>query len=157
MKATFVYSNGLTFSINNVVEQSLIINRNKRKGLPDKVTVEYSVTRNIPTETINGLIANIYSSPEKAANGITSKLECIDLIYDEIDAVERITIDATEAGLTFILMQGQNTDPDSEGVITPDIFAEPLNDEQIKPVVIIPVLDKKIDRLVVADCLSLML
>ena len=74
-----------------------------------------------------------------------------------LEVVEEISIPATENGLVYILVQGQDSDLDSNGVLTPDIFGNWENDVNIKPVIIIPVLDKKIDRLVVADCLSLML
>lgn len=157
MKATFVYSNGKTFSISNMVEQTLDIKRVKRKGLADLVTVDYSVVRTISGDTLGERLASLLERESAVANGITSTLHSPEDMPLTLEVVEEISIPATENGLVYILVQGQDSDIDSNGVLTPDIFGNYENDENIKPVIIIPVLDKKIDRLVVADCLSLML
>lgn len=157
MKATFVYSNGKTFTANNVIEQTLDIKRVKRKGLPDLVTVDYSVIRTISGDTLGERLASLLERESATANGITSTLHSPEDMPLTLEVVEEISIPATENGLVYILVQGQESDPDSNGVLTPDIFNGYENDVNIKPVIIIPVLDKKIDRLVVADCLSLML
>lgn len=157
MKATFVYSNGKTFTANNVIEQTLDIKRVKRKGLPDLVTVDYSVIRTISGDTLSERLTGLLERESAIANGITSTYSPAEDIPLTLEVVEEISIPATENGLVYILVQGQESDPDSNGVLTPDIFGNFENDVNIKPVIIIPVLDKKIDRLVVADCLSLML
>ena len=157
MKATFVYSNGKTFTANNVIEQTLDIKRVKRKGLADLVTVDYSVIRTISGDTLGERLASLLERESATANGITSTLHSPEDMPLTLEVVEEISIPATENGLVYILVQGQDSDIDSNGVLTPDIFGNYENDENIKPVIIIPVLDKKIDRLVVADCLSLML
>lgn len=154
MKATFLYSNGKTFSVSNMIEQSLVITRVKRNNLPDLVTVTYSVLRTITGDTITERLAGLLERESAKANGITSKIYEQDDMPLTVEVVEEITIPATENGLVYILVQGQDSD---FGVIAPDIFGEYENDHNIKPVVIIPVLDKKIDRLVVVDCLALML
>lgn len=157
MKATFVYSNGKTFTANNVIEQTLDIKRVKRKGLPDLVTVDYSVIRTISGDILSERLTGLLERESAIANGITSTYSPAEDIPLTLEVVEEISIPATENGLVYILVQGQESDPDSNGVLTPDIFGNFENDVNIKPVIIIPVLDKKIDRLVVADCLSLML
>ncbi len=157
MKATFVYSNGKTFSISNMVEQTLDIKRVKRKGLADLVTVDYSVIRTISGDTLSERLTGLLERESAIANGITSTYSPAEDMPLTLEVVEEISIPATENGLVYILVQGQESDPDSNGVLTPDIFGNFENDVNIKPVIIIPVLDKKIDRLVVADCLSLML
>lgn len=157
MKATFVYSNGKTFSVSNMVEQTLDIKRVKRKGLPDLVTVDYSVIRTISGDALSERLTGLLERESAIANGITSTYSPAEDIPLTLEVVEEISIPATENGLVYILVQGQDSDPDSNGVLTPDIFGNFENDVNIKPVIIIPVLDKKIDRLVVADCLSLML
>lgn len=157
MKATFIYSNGKTFTVNNVIEQSVNINRVKRKELPDLVTVDYSVLRTIPGNILASHIETVLERESAKANGIVSKIHDPDDMPLTVDVVEEITIPATENELLYILIKGQDSDPDSNGVLTPDIFGEYENDRDIKPLIIIPVLDKKIDALVVADCLSLMI
>lgn len=157
MKATFIYSNGKTFTVNNVVEQSVNINRVKRKGLPDLVTVDYSVSRTIPGNVLAEHVATLLERESAKANGIVSSVLESDDMPLSLEVVEQITIPATENELLYILIKGQDSDSDSMGVLTPYIFGSYINDVEIKPIVIIPVLDKKIDPLVVADCLSLML
>ena len=157
MKATFIYSNGKTFTANNVIEQSVNITRVKRKELPDLVTVAYSVLRTIPGESLAEHVVTLLERESAKANGITSKVYDQDDMPLTVEVVEEITIPATENELLYILIKGQDSDSDSNGVLTPDIFGAYENDRDIKPLIIIPVLDKKIDPLVVADCLSLML
>lgn len=153
MKATFLYSNGKTFSISGLVENSLEIIRLPRKGLPDLVTVKYERLREISPDILSTVVGQLLENESAKANGVTSEFIADSILYG-LEGREVVTIPATENGLLYILLKEEMRDDE---FLVSNVFADLDTDINIKPVVIVPVLDKKIDPLILADCISCMI
>lgn len=143
MKATFLYSNAKTFTVKNIVEDSIKISRLPRKGLPDLVTLVYSAHVSIPVSKVAELLDTLPVVTDSGSeNGITSELRATGLWCD-VDTIADFTIPATETGLLYVL-------------ITPEWFDMDDNPSSVG-VAVVPVLDKKLDSLVLADCIACMI
>lgn len=151
MKVTFLYSNGKTFTLNNVVEESINIIRQKRKGLLDLVTVTYQVNRAITPDVIMQAVEELLSTQVAIDNGITSTFNSDELLYG-VDVVQTVTIPATETGLIYIIVKEQENDIWS---INQTVMDDCQSVIDTKSVMIIPVLERKIDPLILADCIHL--
>lgn len=153
MKATFLYSNGKTFSVSGLVENSLEIIRLPRKDLPDLVTVKYERLREISPDVISSVVGQLLENESAKENGVTSEFISDNILYG-LEGREVVTIPATENGLLYIIVKEQENDDE---FLVSNVFADLDMDINIKPIAIIPVLDKRLDSLVVADCISCMI
>lgn len=153
MKATFVYSNGKTFTASNVVEDSIDIIRVKRKGLPPLVTAKYSQFKEVDGEQLTAVL-NTLLHPNQAGrdNNITSGFSSVDLMFG-IGGVMEYTIPATENGLVYIIITPQEYDDQ----FSPSCGVVGEASSKIKPLTVIPVIDETLPPGVLADCLALML
>lgn len=149
MNVTFLYSNGKTFTAKNVVENSVELIRVRRKGLPDLVTLKYQQEKFIDSDVIEGIVNELLSVGSAAADGISQSFSSCDILGGVSGQVS-FTIPATENGLLYLLVTPSEYD---------DQFAPScgISDYGLNPVTVIPVVDRKIDPLVLADCIACMI
>lgn len=151
MKATFVYSNGKTFTASNVAEDSICVIRQKRKGLPPLVTVKYNQFKEVDAEVIGDVLNTLLAGNVGTDKNITSSFNTLDF-FPGVTGMLEYTIPATENGLVYILITPNEYD---------DQFAPSCgivgDGSKVNPITVIPVLDTRLPAAVLADCLALML
>lgn len=153
MKATFLYSNGKTFTASNVVEDSVCVIRQKRKGLPPLVTVKYSQFKEVDGEQLMAVLNMLLHLNQAGRdNGIASQFSSVDLALGIIGVMEYV-IPATENGLVYIIITPQEYDDQ----FAPSCGVLGEASSKIKPLTVIPVIDETLAPAVLADCLALML
>lgn len=148
MKLTFVYNNRKTFTASNVVENSLGISRDS-EGRPH---VSYQKVITVDSEKIVAAVANILPRPaEFKQSGIVSQLMDADAIFYDTDIYEAVEIDATAAGLVFIIV---SESADDDTYMLGDVVDYNVSD-YVPVLAVIPVLSARVKPVELADALTL--
>lgn len=148
MKLTFIYNNRKSFTASNVVEGSLIITKDS-EGRP---YVSYQKVNTVDGETVLKALAAVLPRPaEFKESGIVSQLVAADSILYEADICEIVEIDATAAGLMFIVVSENDYD---DVYLLGDVMNYTFS-EYTPPLAIIPVLATRIKPAELADALTL--
>ena len=106
MKAIFIYNNGKTFTAKNVIQGSIDIdNQRDENGKVERIIVSYQAMQFIDSD----VIAAVLKTPPVEDSFIESVFECSDILYG-LDVLRSFDIDATAAGLSYIVVSPEDDD-----------------------------------------------
>lgn len=110
MKAIFIYNNGKTFTAKNVIQGSIDIdNQRDENGKVERIIVSYQAMQYINSDVIAAAVAAILKTPPVDDSFIESSFECSEILYG-VDVLRSFTIDATAAGLSYIVVSPEDDD-----------------------------------------------
>ena len=110
MKAIFIYNNGKTFTAKNVIQGSIDIdNQRDENGKVERIIVSYQAMQFVDSDVIAAAVATILKTPPVEESFIESAFECSDILYG-LDVLRSFDIDATAAGLSYIVVSPENDD-----------------------------------------------